>query len=87
MACFAAATREGAKLVIPAGQLIHSTVFRTASSIADRMDDVHNTIRTAGVFAFDVDSTVLNGEGIDTLAEFAGKGQEVAEWTQRCVNQ
>ena len=37
----------------------------------------------ADLVAFDVDSTVLNGEGIDALAALAGKGEEVAAWTAK----
>lgn len=29
---------------------------------------------------FDVDSTVVTGEGIDEFAHFCGRGEEVAEW-------
>ena len=32
---------------------------------------------------FDVDSTVIEEEGIDMLAEFKGAGEAVAEWTKK----
>lgn len=32
---------------------------------------------------FDVDSTVINEEGIDVLAEYNGAGAAVAEWTRK----
>ena len=35
--------------------------------------------RTADAVCFDVDSTVINEEGIDRLAELAGVGKEVSE--------
>merc|ERR1712054_578758 len=35
---------------------------------------------------FDVDSTVCTDEGIDELAAFMGKGEEVAEWTMKAMN-
>jgi phosphoserine phosphatase len=38
-------------------------------------------IQTADAFCFDVDSTVCVDEGIDELAEYLGKGEEVAEMT------
>ena len=38
-------------------------------------------IQTADAFCFDVDSTVCTDEGIDELAEYLGKGEEVAEMT------
>lgn len=33
--------------------------------------------KTADAVCFDVDSTVIQEEGIDELAKFCGKGQEV----------
>lgn len=36
---------------------------------------------TADAVCFDVDSTVINEEGIDVLADFLGKGEAVAELT------
>jgi phosphoserine phosphatase len=40
----------------------------------------------ADAVCFDVDSTVIQDEGIDVLAEFNGAGQAVKEWTQKCVS-
>lgn len=34
---------------------------------------------------FDVDSTVIREEGIDELAKFCGKGQEVARLTKEAM--
>lgn len=34
---------------------------------------------------FDVDSTVIRSEGIDELAKFCGKGQEVARLTKEAM--
>lgn len=36
--------------------------------------------RHADAVCFDVDSTVITGEGLDELAGFCGRGKEVAEW-------
>lgn len=43
-----------------------------------RASDAKEIIRSADIVCFDVDSTVITEEGIDELAEFCGKGQEVA---------
>ena len=43
--------------------------------------DVLDLIAKSTAFCFDVDSTVCVDEGIDELAEYLGKGEEVAEMT------
>jgi len=43
------------------------------------MDDVKRIWKTADCVCLDVDSTVILDEGIDMLAEFLGKGAEVAK--------
>lgn len=45
----------------------------------DASESVKSIIRRADAVCFDVDSTVCVGEGIDDLAEFCGKGQQVKE--------
>ncbi|XP_055317213.1 phosphoserine phosphatase isoform X2 [Sitodiplosis mosellana] len=42
-------------------------------------------IRNSEVVCFDVDSTVIREEGIDELAQFCGKGQEVARLTKEAM--
>ena len=39
----------------------------------------------ADCVCFDVDSTVIDEEGIDKLAEFAGVGDKVAEFTRQAM--
>ncbi len=34
----------------------------------------------ADAVCFDVDSTVITGEGLDDLADYCGCGEEVASW-------
>ncbi|KAG7211136.1 hypothetical protein KM043_010461 [Ampulex compressa] len=41
--------------------------------------------RDADAVTFDVDSTVIREEGIDELAKFCGKGDEVSELTRRAM--
>jgi hypothetical protein len=43
--------------------------------------DVKTALRKAQCVCFDVDSTVIQDEGIDVLAAFKGKGDEVARLT------
>lgn len=39
----------------------------------------------ADAVCFDVDSTVIQEEGIDVLADSLGKGKEVSEWTKKAM--
>lgn len=60
----------------------------TGSKTADRTKRVveaKEIIRSADIVCFDVDSTVIQEEGIDELAEFCGKGQEVANLTKEAM--
>jgi len=40
----------------------------------------------ADAVCFDVDSTVITEEGIDVLADFLKKGEEVKEWTKKAMD-
>lgn len=42
-------------------------------------------IQNSHIVCFDVDSTVIREEGIDELAQFCGKGQEVARLTKEAM--
>lgn len=42
------------------------------------LDKVKGILRTADAVTFDVDSTVIQEEGIDELAKFCGKGDDIA---------
>ena len=44
-----------------------------------------HALKTSTCVAFDVDSTVTMGEGLDDLAEFCGKGAEVAALTNQAM--
>ena len=39
----------------------------------------------ADAVCFDVDSTVVTIEGLDSLAEYCGVGDEVKQWTKRAM--
>ncbi|KAK9874831.1 hypothetical protein WA026_005645 [Henosepilachna vigintioctopunctata] len=49
------------------------------------MDQVKAVLKKADAVCFDVDSTVIQEEGIDELAAFCGKGREIAELTSRAM--
>lgn len=51
------------------------------SLVGTSVGDAMYALYTADAVCFDVDSTVINEEGIDVLAEFLGKGEAVAELT------
>lgn len=65
-----------------------TTTSITGSKTADRSKRVleaKEIIRSADIVCFDVDSTVIQEEGIDELAEFCGKGTEVANLTKEAM--
>ena len=49
--------------------------------VGNNVGDAMYALYTADAVCFDVDSTVINEEGIDVLAEYLGKGAAVAELT------
>ena len=51
------------------------------NDVAQAMD----MLAKADAVCFDVDSTVIDEEGIDVLAETLGKGPEVAAWTMKAM--
>jgi len=51
------------------------------SLVGTSIGDAMYALYTADAVCFDVDSTVINEEGIDVLAEFLGQGEAVAELT------
>lgn len=48
-------------------------------------DEMLNILKATDAFCFDVDSTVCTDEGIDELAGYLGKGEEVAAWTCKAM--
>lgn len=50
-----------------------------------RPHDAAQIVKNSQVVCFDVDSTVIKEEGIDELAKFCGKGQEVARLTREAM--
>lgn len=72
--------RNGTTSVVAAG-----TGLKTSADKTKRVSESKEIIRTADIVCFDVDSTVIEEEGIDELAEFCGKGQEVAALTREAM--
>ncbi|XP_057672455.1 phosphoserine phosphatase [Diorhabda carinulata] len=49
------------------------------------VSDIKDIVRNADAFCFDVDSTVIQEEGIDELAKFCNKGDEVSKLTSKAM--
>ncbi|XP_032664883.1 phosphoserine phosphatase isoform X2 [Odontomachus brunneus] len=49
------------------------------------LDKIMSIWKCADAITFDVDSTVTTEEGIDELAKFCGKGEQIAELTKRAM--
>lgn len=56
--------------------------FATLQSV-NVTEEIQKLIQDSEAFCFDVDSTVITEEGIDSLAAFKGVGQQVADLTKR----
>ena len=53
----------------------------TAWDSIEPSKEVRHILKTADIFCFDVDSTIIRSETIDDLAEFLGVGAEVRKLT------
>lgn len=67
------------------GTALASTSSSKSADRTKRVVEAKDVIRSADIVCFDVDSTVIVEEGIDELAEFCGKGQEVANLTKEAM--
>lgn len=54
-------------------------------SVGNNVSEAMFSLYNADAVCFDVDSTVIAEEGIDTLAEYLGKGEAVAELTKKAM--
>jgi len=86
------ATRSGAPTIVKSINYSNgsSTNFgnMTNSDLLDKSknpQEAAKVIKNTQVVCFDVDSTVICEEGIDELAKFCGKGQEVARLTKEAM--
>lgn len=57
----------------------------TGSEVGKQVEAAAQIIQSTQVVCFDVDSTVITEEGIDELARFCGKGEEVARLTKEAM--
>lgn len=67
------------------GSNIHTMNEPTAAPTAKCPDLAAKVIQKSHIVCFDVDSTVIREEGIDELADFCGKGSEVARVTKEAM--
>ncbi|CAG9786880.1 unnamed protein product [Diatraea saccharalis] len=61
------------------------TLSLVSISVMSPQQSVQELFRTADCVCFDVDSTVIQDEGIDELAKFCGKGDEVKRLTAEAM--
>lgn len=59
--------------------------FTNTSNQSKNVEMAAKIIQQSKIVCFDVDSTVIQEEGIDALAEFCGKGGEVARVTKEAM--
>lgn len=57
----------------------------TTVDLAKRTQEAREMLKKAQIVCFDVDSTIITEEGIDELAQFCGKGAEVAALTKEAM--
>jgi phosphoserine phosphatase len=57
----------------------------SADNKSKHVAEAKKIIQSADIVCFDVDSTVIREEGIDELAEFCGKGEEVSNLTKEAM--
>ena len=67
--------------VTPEYLLEHFESSSSSEIVGNSVADAMYSLYTADAVCFDVDSTVIDEEGIDVLADFLGKGKAVAELT------
>lgn len=53
--------------------------------VVKRPSEAREMLKRAQIVCFDVDSTIITEEGIDELAQFCGKGEEVAALTKEAM--
>jgi phosphoserine phosphatase len=73
----------------PSAKGIHqnsSMIRSAATTAAPPTPTVLETIRNADAYCFDVDSTFCSDESIDELADFLGRGDEVAALTRKAMS-
>ncbi|XP_055529289.1 phosphoserine phosphatase isoform X2 [Wyeomyia smithii] len=92
-----AATRRNSLPAVPIFKALkHTSVLQSTGRMtndrtiavdhaAKRTQEARDMLRKAQIVCFDVDSTIITEEGIDELAQFCGKGAEVAALTKEAM--
>lgn len=71
---------------VPDGEIILSLFGEKSKSfVGNDIASAMEALANADAVCFDVDSTVIQEEGIDVLADSLGKGEIVAEWTAKAM--
>jgi len=70
---------------LPTHRLGSSLARMSTAALGTRVDHAKHALKTADAVCFDVDSTVINVEGIDELAAYLGCGEAVAEMTAKAM--
>lgn len=63
----------------------NTTASKVSVDKSKRILEAKRIIQSADIVCFDVDSTVICEEGIDELANFCGKGEEVSNLTKEAM--
>ncbi|XP_058836733.1 phosphoserine phosphatase isoform X2 [Topomyia yanbarensis] len=66
-------------------RMTHDRFSVVAADQAKRTTEAREMLKKAQIVCFDVDSTIITEEGIDELAQFCGKGNEVAALTKEAM--
>lgn len=69
----------------PSGAEIRASLFANQSLMGQDIDGAMEALAQADCVCFDVDSTVVDEEGIDVLADFLGQGEQVAALTKQAM--
>uniref|UniRef100_U5ESX0 Phosphoserine phosphatase n=1 Tax=Corethrella appendiculata TaxID=1370023 RepID=U5ESX0_9DIPT len=64
----------------------NGTTNGTTDTLAKNIKQANEILKTSNIVCFDVDSTIIQEEGIDELADFCGKGAEVAALTKEAMS-
>lgn len=94
MGSTAAGISSSARIYSPALSLIRTMATAAGEDMARDFKEpvmgnnpaaAMESLAKADAVCFDVDSTVVNEEGIDVLADFLGKGEQVAALTKKAM--
>ncbi|XP_035895879.1 phosphoserine phosphatase isoform X2 [Anopheles stephensi] len=79
------ASRNGAQQLHQHTQNGNGMTNDRPTELSKRTTEAREALKKAQIVCFDVDSTIITEEGIDELAQFCGKGSEVAALTKEAM--